>query len=43
MLGAVAENTARKKSPKSRHLGTIPQLCLAMSLQLKHIQSEKNC
>jgi len=32
-----AENTARKKLPKSRHLGTIPQLCRAISLQLRHV------
>jgi len=31
----LAENTARKKSPKSRHLGTIPQLCRAISSQLR--------
>ena len=28
-----AGNTGRKKSPKSRHLGTIPQLCRAVSSQ----------
>jgi len=33
----LAENTARKKSPKSRHLGTIPQLCWAISSQLRHV------
>ena len=27
------ENTGRKKSPKIRHLGSIAQLCLAVSLQ----------
>jgi len=35
----VAKNTARKKSPKSRHLGTIPQLCRAISSQLRHIST----
>jgi len=33
----LAENTGRKKSPKNRHLGTIAQLCRAMSLQLRHV------
>jgi len=35
----LAENTARKKSPKSRHLGTVAQLCRAISSQLKHIST----
>jgi len=35
----LAENTARKKSPKSRHLGTIPQLYWAMSSQLRHVST----
>ena len=35
----LAENTARKKSPKSRHLGIIPQLCRAMSSQLRHVST----
>jgi len=35
----LAENTAREKSPKSRHLGTIPQLCRAMSSQLRHVST----
>jgi len=26
-----------KKSPKNRHLGTIPQLCRAISSQLTHV------
>jgi len=26
-----------KKSPKIRHLGTIAQLCRAISLQLRHV------
>ena len=37
----LAENTAGKKSPKSRHLGTIPQLCRAIGLssQLRHVST----
>ena len=35
----LAENTARKKLPKSRHLGTIPQLCRAISSQLRHVST----
>jgi len=35
----LADNTARKKSPKSRHLGKIPQLCRAISLQLRHVST----
>jgi len=35
----LAENTARKKLPKSRHLGTIPQLCWAISSQLRHVST----
>ena len=39
----VAKNTARKKSLKSRHLGTIPQICRAISSQLRHVSTiEKN-
>ena len=34
-----AENTACKKSPKSRHLGTIAQLCQAISSQLRHVST----
>jgi len=33
----LAENTGCKKSPKNRYLGTIAQLCRAISLQLRHI------
>jgi len=33
----LAVNTGRKKSPKNRHLGTIAQLCWAVSSQLKHV------
>jgi len=35
----LAENTGRKKSSKNRHLGTIAQLCRAMSSQLRHIST----
>jgi len=35
----LCENTGRKKSPKIRHLGTIAQLCRAVSLQLKHVST----
>ena len=29
----------RQKSPKIRHLGTIVQLCRAISLQLRHVST----
>jgi len=32
----LAENTERKKVAKNRHLGTITQLCQAISLQMMH-------
>jgi len=32
-----AGNAERKKSPKIHHLGTIAQLCLAISSQLRHV------
>jgi len=35
----LAENRGRKKLPKVRHLGTIAQLCRAISLQLRHIST----
>jgi len=35
----IAGNTGHKKSPKSRHLCTIVQLCRAISLQLKHVST----
>jgi len=35
----LAENTGRKKSPKIRHLGTIAQVCQAISLQLRHVST----
>ena len=39
----LAENTGRKKVAKNRHLGTIAQLCRAVSSQLRHISTvEKN-
>jgi len=35
----LAENTERKKVAKNRHLGTIAQLCGAISSQLRHIST----
>ena len=35
----LAANTGRKKSPKSRHLGTIAQLCRTISSQLRHVST----
>jgi len=35
----LAENTAHKKSPKSCDLGTILQLCQAISSQLRHVST----
>ena len=35
----LAENTGRKKVTKNRHLGTIAQLCRAISSQLRHIST----
>jgi len=35
----LAANTGRKKSPKNHHLGTITQLCRAISLQLRHVST----
>jgi len=35
----IAENTGRKKVAKNRHLGTIAQLCRAISSQLRHIST----
>jgi len=32
----LAENTGRKNDAKNRHLGIIPQLCRAISSQLRH-------
>jgi len=33
----LAANTGRKKVAKNRHLGTITQLCRAISSQLRHV------
>jgi len=35
----LAENTGCKNDAKNHHLGTIPQLCRAISLQLRHIST----
>jgi len=35
----LAENTGRKISRKNRHLGTIAQLCRAISSQLRHVST----
>ena len=35
----LAENTVRKNDAKNRHLGTIPQLCRAISSQLRHVST----
>jgi len=35
----LAGNAGPKKSPKIRHLGTIAQLCRAISLQLRHVST----
>jgi len=35
----LAENTGRKKVAKNRHLGTIAQLCRAISPQLRHMST----
>ena len=35
----LAESTGRKNDAKNRHLGTIPQLCRAISSQLRHIST----
>ena len=32
-------NTGRKKVAKNRHLGTIVQLCLAISSQIRHVST----
>ena len=33
------ENTGRKKVAKNRHLGTIAQICRAISLQVRHVSA----
>jgi len=35
----LAANTGRKKVAKNRHLGTIAQLCQALSSQLRHVST----
>jgi len=35
----LAENTERKNDAKNRHPGTIPQLCPAISSQLRHVST----
>jgi len=35
----LAENTGRKTVAKNRHLGTIAQLCRAISSQLRHVST----
>jgi len=35
----LTENTGRKKVAKNRHLGTIAQLCQAISSQLRHVST----
>jgi len=35
----LAENTGRKKVAKNRHLGTITQICRAVSSQLSHVST----
>jgi len=35
----LAANTGRKNDAKIRHLGTIPQLCRAISSQLRHVST----
>jgi len=39
VLLTVAANTGRKKVAKNRHLGTIAQLCRAISSQLRHVST----
>ena len=41
----LAENTGRKNDAKTRHLGTIAQLCRVISLQLRHVSTigKKTC
>ena len=39
----LAGNTAPKKSPKIRHLGTIAQLCRAISSQVRHVSTIGKC
>jgi len=39
VLHVVAENTGRKNDAKNCHLGTIPQLCRAISSQVRHVST----
>jgi len=39
VLHRLTENTGRKRLPKNRHLGTIAQLCSAISSQLRHVST----
>jgi len=39
VLHTLAANTGRKKSSKNHHLGTIAQICRAISLQLRQIST----
>jgi len=39
VLRAARRNTGRKKVAKNRHLGTIAQICLAISSQLRHVST----
>jgi len=40
----LAENTGRKKVVKNRYLGTIAQICRAISSQLRHVSTDgKKC
>ena len=41
----LAENTGRKNDAKNRHLGAIPQICRAISLQRRHVSTigKKTC
>jgi len=38
-MHVLAGNTGRPKSPKMRHLGTIAELCQAISSQLRHVST----
>ena len=40
----LAETTGRRKSPKNRHLGTVAQVCRAVSSQLRQVSTTgKTC
>jgi len=38
----LAENTGRKNDSKNHHVGTIPQLCRAISSQVRHVSTFDN-